>query len=404
MYKSKKIKNSLKLNINLKKLIYLIFVVGILMFINPYIKSVTLSYPCQPSMINFDGIIKEYKDENGRIWYYLKPGSSAWISPDSCNVVTYHCGNTATIQSKTPNKFTVSSCEIEASLIKVNLIKVVNNLSEEQFIEILKNYTNPKIFPIDITLPDKVTGYDGQQYQWNDIYLDPKSRCYEFGNYKSRRLNLSNVNCQEINETSEYICGYSDVIEKFMYETIYNYFENQLNGHINCESTIKQENNITNVTQICKNYKLKNIIESTTAKIVYNFSIVTKINITLINSTTNNTINITTYSRESYIIYSVNFEKIFQQIGNNFLSSEYRDFACINLSSRDCFKQEIEAPTKFRIPKPNETSIRLYFIGSYPTSTIIIDSEETIFLKISSFLSIETKKLLNNLLLKENKL
>lgn len=363
----------------------LFLIVSIVLFVEK-----SNAYPCQNSRIDIIGEIKSYS-VGGTVFRYVKPGSIIKITPEWCYVITCHCWNTHMCQQHVYNYILVSNCPFRGSLVKIGITNISTSLTREAFKKAISNNISVDLnnLPIVFEIPEYTTGYDNQRYYWDDIYKDPKGRCFKKGNPSDK---ITDFSCENINRLTnngesslEIECGYYDVVERFMYDSIEKFFKEKLGNYNRCK---KEEEILSNTTKkeiyICINYTLINS-ESTTAKAKYEYSIEESKIIRIINISSGETISESKESNTKDMEISINFEGIFGEITDKYFTSTSEIVSCFIIDREECQTPQMYKGS-YTIPKIAEKEKLILFIfGSYP-SVLIVEREQNIIDKVVSYL------------------
>lgn len=354
-------------------------------FIVEFLISLSYAYPCPNSKIIADGVVRKYSVD-GVVFYYVKPGSSISAEPTMCQNAIHTCGNTATSYETVYNYYSLTDCEPRVNIFNVKKFKISERLTKDNFEKIIVDEINTRNnidinnFSIKFGVKDYVIL--SKKYSWYDIYSDPETLCYKDGNYNSA---ITLLGCESIQENLRIVCGYVGVLERFMYESVYNYFQNELNNSDTCYTKEeKMSDTITRKSTICDKYKFKDILTSSSAEIVYRYLVISDIKTTIINETNNNIEKIMEDHKESELLIRVNFENIFQNVTNNYLSIETKTYTCIKVGD-NCISVTKQGNEKYYIPKTYGKFLSFYVFSSYP-AIVIIEEDKDIFEKILDFI------------------
>lgn len=365
----------------------LFLIVSIVLFVEK-----SNAYPCQNSRIDIIGEIKSYS-VGGTVFRYVKPGSIINITPGWCYVPTCHCWNTGQCWELAYNYILVSNCPFRGSLVKIGNSSISTSLTREAFKKAISNNISVDLnnLPIVFEIPESTTGYDNQRYYWDDIYKDPKGRCFKKGNPSDK---ITDFSCKNINRLTnngesslEIECGYYDVVERFMYDSIEKFFKEKLGNYNKCQK--KEEEILSDTTKkeiyICINYTLINS-ENTTAKAKYEYSIEESKIIRIINISSGETISESKESNTKDMEISINFEGIFEEIANKYFTSTSETVSCFIRDREECQTPQMYEKS-YTVPKIAEKEkLTLFIFGSYP-SVLIVEREQNIIDKIDKAVS-----------------
>lgn len=357
----------------------------IILFAIGFLISISYAYPCGNSQIVVDGIVKKHS-VNGVVFYYVKPGSSINATPIFCNVRIRTCGNTAGKWVIRENYYSLTTClSTNFNIIEVEKTKVSQELTKDKFEKIIideinvENNINISNFPIEFKVKDFIV-LSNRSYFWNDIYSDPETLCYKYGNYSDI---IAAPNCENIGDSLKIACGYAGVVEIFMYESVYDYFQNKLNNSYTCYTEEEKiSDNVTKITTICNKYILEDIISSSSAKIEYIFLNIKEITTTIKSEEKEET---TVDGKMERFKIEINFENIYQNITSTYFTTETKTFTCAKVVG-GCVAETRKAIDKYYIPsKIDREMLNIYVFSSYPV-VVIVEKEKNIFEKTVDFI------------------